>query len=84
MSNAGYTEVLIRHNGPRDFVKDCVVFDARPCSRCGHMPERAEWLTCMSCRLDFDLRHKPVGIGKAAAVVNGIKRPRGRPRKVLV
>ena len=41
---------FVRHTGPRDFVRDCVRFAPTPCFRCGAMPERAEWISCLSCQ----------------------------------
>jgi hypothetical protein len=39
-----------RHQGPKDFTADCVVFPpVEACVKCGEKPENPNWYKCYAC-----------------------------------
>ena len=75
MSDIGYTAHIVRHTGPRDFTRDLVRFEPRPCTRCGAWPENPNWLTCYACQLACT--EKP-------AKARGKEKRKGRARAITI
>ena len=56
---------FIRHTTFRDFAVDCVPFVAKPCPRCGKMPEQPAWITCWACQCGIVRKQKAQQVAKA-------------------